>query len=192
MPHTGSSRIALAWGVRTLETLSLNSLIISSVTSEGAMPLPAPIAFFSEPRWSIAAAPMIPSSVERACMCAHFAAEIRVFMDPLSVPGKDFQGSVNGLGKTVRIGFPIVGSSAGRTSMSARIWFRSDSADGNLRSSRIFLRNLNSIASGGPHSRLPSRYVSTVRRLPSNVGRLPTLVTDSLHLSSPGSRVAVT
>src|ERR1051326_2048340 len=59
--------MALAWGVRTSVTMALNSSIIGRVTS---LPFSLASAFFSEPRWSMAAAAITPRSFDTAFMPA--------------------------------------------------------------------------------------------------------------------------
>src|SRR5579862_7628446 len=73
-PHSGSSRMAVACGVRTSVTSVLNSSIMASVTSP---PFSFAKDFCSEPRWSIAAAAMTPRSFE-------------TFLRPASLPGVSF------------------------------------------------------------------------------------------------------
>src|ERR1700680_609212 len=60
--------MALACGVKIFETATLNSLIMSGVTWSGEMPLPLAMDFCRLPRWSIAAAAMIPFLLESAFM----------------------------------------------------------------------------------------------------------------------------
>src|SRR5213594_1871271 len=59
-PNSGSSRIALAYGVRTRVTATLNSDIISGITALDSTPFSLAIDFCNEPRWSMAAAEMTP------------------------------------------------------------------------------------------------------------------------------------
>src|ERR1700733_14382203 len=74
-PNSGSSRIAVACGVRILDTATLNSDIISGVTAFASTPFALAIDFCKLPRWSIAAAAMIPSLFESAFMCFNLPAE---------------------------------------------------------------------------------------------------------------------
>ena len=69
IPHCGSSRIAEAWGVSAAVTIDLNSSSIASVASR---PAAWPSAFFSDPRWSIAAAAIVPVPVDTAFIPASF------------------------------------------------------------------------------------------------------------------------
>src|ERR1017187_3520078 len=64
--------MAVACGVKTRETASLNSAIISIVTAFLSMPLSLAIALISEPRWSIAAAAITPRESETASMPLRF------------------------------------------------------------------------------------------------------------------------
>src|ERR1700685_905411 len=81
MPNSGSSRIALACGVRTFATAILNSCIISSVTCSCGTPLAFAMDLRRLPLWSIAAAAMTPLSFESAFMCFTLPSEscIRFF-----------------------------------------------------------------------------------------------------------------
>src|SRR5687768_11072067 len=79
MPHSGSSRIALACCVSTSVTRILNSSISWSPTLP---PRSLASAFFSDPRWSIAAAAITPRSLETAFM-------------PASLPGVIFTSPSN-------------------------------------------------------------------------------------------------
>ena len=63
-PYSGSMRIALAYGVSAFVTAVLNSVSDAGV----ACPPCWPICRMSEPRWSIAAARMIPRSSAQASM----------------------------------------------------------------------------------------------------------------------------
>ena len=65
----------MACGVRIFDTATLNSDIISGVTAFGSTPFALAIDFCKLPRWSIAAAAMIPSLFENAFMCFNFPAE---------------------------------------------------------------------------------------------------------------------
>ena len=65
----------MACGVRTSYTAILNSDIISGVTALASTPLALAIDFCKLPRWSIAAAAMIPSSFDSAFMCFNLPAE---------------------------------------------------------------------------------------------------------------------
>src|SRR5581483_2711546 len=68
-PHSGSRRIALAWGVRTSVTRDLNSSISLSPTAE---PFSFASDFCSEPRWSMAAAAITPRLSDTRCKPASF------------------------------------------------------------------------------------------------------------------------
>src|ERR1700722_16325587 len=70
-PNSGSSRIALACGVSTLVTEVLNSLIISGVISFLSTPRADARDFCKLPRWSMAAAAMMPAWFESAFMGFH-------------------------------------------------------------------------------------------------------------------------
>src|SRR5262249_51605093 len=77
-PHSGSRRMALACFVRTSVTSSLNSSMSRSLMSP---PFSLPNDFFSEPRWSIAAAAITPRLSETAFM-------------PAILPGVNFIGNL--------------------------------------------------------------------------------------------------
>jgi hypothetical protein len=74
-PNSGSSRIALACGVRTLETTTLNSLIISVVICLISTPRATASDFCRLPRWSMAAAAMMPRSFDSAFMRRSFPSD---------------------------------------------------------------------------------------------------------------------
>ena len=71
--------MAEACGVNTRVTAVLNSDIISGVTAFTSTPLAVAIDFCKLPRWSIAAAAMIPLSFERAFRCFNFPGERDIF-----------------------------------------------------------------------------------------------------------------
>src|SRR6185437_7732540 len=73
-PHSGSSRMAVAWGVRTSVTSDLNS----SISASPILP-PFSLAsdFCNDPRWSMAAAAITPRSFD-------------TFLSPASLPGVSF------------------------------------------------------------------------------------------------------
>jgi hypothetical protein len=55
-----------------LDTIALNSDIMASVIWSSATPFSFASDFFSDPRWSIAAAAMTPCAFERAFRCFFF------------------------------------------------------------------------------------------------------------------------
>src|SRR5579859_211034 len=68
-PHSGSSKIALAWGVSTSLTIALNSSIMAELISA---PFSLASDFCSDPRWSMAAAAITPRWLETAFIPASF------------------------------------------------------------------------------------------------------------------------
>src|SRR6266513_719824 len=84
-PHSGSSRIALACGVRTSVTSDLNSSIMALLTS---LPFSLARDFCSDPRWSIAAAAITPRSLETR-------------LSPFNLPGVSFIGPPDECSKTL-------------------------------------------------------------------------------------------
>src|SRR6266850_4133728 len=85
-PYSGSMRMAVAYGVRAFVTAVLNSVSDSGVPAPPCLP----ISRISDPRWSIAAARMMPRSSAQASMffALPFVTRARVWIAMMTSPCK--------------------------------------------------------------------------------------------------------